>query len=158
MRPDAPSPKTATRLPAKHVIGVISPQLQCREADEREDEGDDPESHHDLRLRPTELFEMMVDRSHLEDTLAGQLERYDLDDHGERLDHEETADDGEHDLVFDRDRNRAEQSAQSERARVPHKNLRGRRIEPEKAEAGADQSAADHGELTGAGHEINAKI
>ena len=51
-----------------------SPQLQGGEADHREHEGDNPETHDDLRLRPAELFEMMVDRRHAEHAFAGQLE------------------------------------------------------------------------------------
>ena len=57
-----------------------SPQLQRRQADHRQHESDDPEAHDDLRLRPAELFEMMMDRRHAKDALAGQLERGDLDD------------------------------------------------------------------------------
>ena len=41
-----------------------SPQLQRGEADHRQHEGDDPEPHDDLRLRPAELLEMMMDRRH----------------------------------------------------------------------------------------------
>ena len=43
-----------------------SPQLQRREPDHRQHEGDDPEAHDDLRLRPSKLLEMMMDRRHLE--------------------------------------------------------------------------------------------
>src|SRR4030088_2488122 len=51
--PDPPRPKTATVLPAKEVIGINgSPQLQRREAGQRQHHRDDPEPDHDLRLGP----------------------------------------------------------------------------------------------------------
>ena len=43
-----------------------SPQLQRGEADHREHEGDDPEAHDDLRLRPAELLEMVMNGRHAE--------------------------------------------------------------------------------------------
>ena len=67
----------------------------------------------------------------------------------QRLHHEQAADDGEHDLVLDRDRHRAEQAAERERAGVAHEDLRRRRVEPEKADARADQRAADDHEIAG---------
>ena len=61
---------------AKPRTGIIarSPQLQRREAGQRQDDGDDPEADDDGRLRPAQLLEMMVERRHAEDALAGQLE------------------------------------------------------------------------------------
>ena len=49
-------------------------------------------------------------------------------------------------------------AAERQRAGVAHEDLRRRRVEPEKAEAGADQRAADHRQLAGAGHEIDLQI
>src|SRR5882724_12681708 len=57
-RPEPPRPKTATVLPAKEVTGIKgSPQLQRREAGERQHHRNDPEPDHDLRLGPAQLFE-----------------------------------------------------------------------------------------------------
>src|SRR3954467_11512052 len=78
--PEPPRPNTATVLPAKEVTGIMSAQLQRGEAGERQHHRDDPEPDHDLRLGPAELLEMMMDRRHLEDALAGELERDDLHD------------------------------------------------------------------------------
>ncbi len=64
------------------------PQLERRQADQRQDDGDDPEPDDHLAFRPTELFEMVVDRRHQEHALAGQLEPGDLNDHRHDLDHE----------------------------------------------------------------------
>ena len=60
---------------------------------------------------PALLLEMMVQRRHAEDALAGQLERGDLDDHRDRLEHEQAADDRQHELVLGDDRDRAERAA-----------------------------------------------
>src|SRR5450631_2528836 len=128
--PDPPRPNTATVLPAKEVIGIMtsslsfrkpptgprearpddrlhgypesrdsgfvlrtprndcgeadarrSPQLQRGEAGQRQHHRDDPEPDHDLRLGPAQLLEMVVDRRHPEDALAGELERHHLHDH-----------------------------------------------------------------------------
>src|SRR5215831_15846987 len=104
--PEPPRPNTATVLPANEVTGIMaarSTQLQGGEAGERQHHGDDPEADHDLRLSPAELFEMMMDRGHLEDALARQLEGGDLHDHGDRFQHEQSADHCKHDLVLHRD-------------------------------------------------------
>ena len=60
--------------------------------------------------------------------------------------------------MLDGHRDRAEQAAERQRAGVAHENLRGRRIEPEKADAGADQRAADDDEIAGLRHVIDAEI
>src|SRR4051794_37729598 len=100
-RPEPPSPNSATRCPAKLVTGVMeassgSAQLQRRQADQRQQDGDDPEPDDDLRLLPALLLEVVVKRRHPEHALAGELERRDLDDHRQRLEHEQPADDAEH--------------------------------------------------------------
>src|ERR1700704_3261818 len=51
--PEPPRPNTATVLPAKEVTGIKrSPQLQCREAGQRQHHRDDPEPDHDLWFGP----------------------------------------------------------------------------------------------------------
>ncbi len=52
--------------------------------------------------RPAELLEMMMDRRHLEDALAGALVEEHLDDDAQRLHHEQAADDAQHQLVVRR--------------------------------------------------------
>ena len=52
----------------------------------------------------------------------------------------------------------AEQAAERERAGVAHENLRRRRVEPEEADAGADQRAADHHDLAGVGDVVDEQI
>src|SRR5215813_9295847 len=114
--PEPPRPNTATFLPAKLATGITatSPQLQRRQSHERKHHRDDPEPDHDLRLGPAELLEVMVDRRHPEHALAGELERDHLHDHRHRFEHEQAADDRQHDLVLGRNRYRANQSAERE--------------------------------------------
>src|SRR5262249_57724616 len=83
--PEPPRPNTATFLPAKEVTGIMSPQLQRREAGKRKHHRDDPETDHDLRLGPAELLEMMMDRRHLEYAFSGELEGSHLHDHRNHL-------------------------------------------------------------------------
>ena len=101
---------------------------------------------------------MMMDRRHLEHALAGQLERGHLHDDAQRLHHEQAADDGEHDLVLDDDRDRPEQAAERQRTGVAHENLRRRRVEPEEADARADHRAADDDDLAGVGDVVDEQI
>src|ERR1700683_1846956 len=81
--PEPPRPNTATLRPANVVTAITanqsrrpaetseSSQLQGRQADERQHDRYDPETDDDLRLGPTHLLEMMVDRRHLENAFAG---------------------------------------------------------------------------------------
>src|SRR5665213_947327 len=132
-RPLSPRPKTATFCPRKLVTGIIaaSPEFQRRQADERQQHGNDPEADHDLRLGPAERLEMMMNRCHAEDALAGQLERGDLDDHRHSLQHKQAADDGQHHFLLGSNRDRAEHPAERQRAGVAHEDGGRRRIEPE---------------------------
>src|ERR1700730_7278819 len=117
--PEPPRPNTATLLPAKEVTGVMmarpSSQLERGEAGERQHHRDDPEPDHDLRLGPAQLLEMMVQRRHPQNAFPGELERGDLHDPRDRLQHEQSADHRQHDLVLDRNRDRAEHTAERER-------------------------------------------
>ena len=83
-RRQAPAPSTAPSRRGRRGRRSVragsrpassSPQLQRGEADHRKHEGDDPEAHHDLRLRPAELLEMMMNGRHAEHPPAGELER-----------------------------------------------------------------------------------
>src|SRR5580700_7228897 len=93
---------------------------------------------------------MMVDRRHLEDALAGELERDHLHDHRHRLEHEQAADHGENDLVLGGDRDGTDHAAERQRAGIAHEDRGRRRVEPEKAQAGAEHRAAQHRKLAGA--------
>src|SRR6056297_2667691 len=75
-------------------------QLQRREADHREDQCDDPEAADDLRFGPAFLLVVVVDRGHQEDPLAGAFEIDHLNDHRERLGHEEAAAAAQHKFVL----------------------------------------------------------
>ena len=89
-----------------------SSQLQRRKACERQHHGNDPKADHDLRFGPAELLVVVMNGRHLEHALAGELERNDLDDHRNRFQHEQAADNSKHDFVLDRDSDCAQQPAQ----------------------------------------------
>src|SRR3546814_10850887 len=61
---------------------------------------------------------MMVDRRHAENALAGALVPEDLDDHRQRLDHEQPADEDEDEFVLRGHRDRRKRAAKREAARV----------------------------------------
>src|SRR5581483_11868560 len=72
VRPERASPSTTYDEPLRTARSIIrSPQLQRRQAEHRQDRGDDPEAEHDGRFGPPLLLEMMVQRRHAEDALAG---------------------------------------------------------------------------------------
>ena len=100
---------------------------------------------------------MVVDRRHPEDALAGALVDEHLDDHAHRLDHEQAADDAEHDLVLGRDRDRAQRAAEREAAGIAHEDRRRRRVEPEEGEARADDRRAEHGQIARAEHDTECR-
>src|SRR6476646_4221264 len=101
-RPVSPSPRTRTFLPCQSFFTSRSSRLaklQRGKAEEDQDHRDDPEAHDNLVLLPALQFVVVVQRRHPEDALARQLERADLDDHGERLHHEDAAHDQQHDFL-----------------------------------------------------------
>ena len=151
---------TATLSLRKAVTSIIaaSPELQGREAGDREDRGDDPEADDDGRLLPALLLEVVVQRRHAEDALARELVARDLDDDRDRLEHEEPADDGEHQLVLGDDADDAERPADGERAGVAHEDHRGRRVEPQEPQGRAHHRGAEDGELAGAGDVIDLEV
>src|SRR5579885_635832 len=153
------SPSTATSRPSYAVTGTIrSPQLQGSEARDREDRGDDPEPDDDGGLLPALLLEMMVQRRHAEDALARELVARNLHDHGHGLQHEEAANDRQHDLVLGDDGDHAKRSADRERAGVAHEHHGGRRVEPEKPECRPDHRAAEDRELAGPRHVLDLQV
>ena len=77
----------------------------------------------------------MVDRSHVEDSLPSNLERSDLHDDRNRLQHEYTPHDHEKEFLFGHHSHRAKGGTQSERANISHKYLGRIGIKPEEAQA-----------------------
>src|SRR6185369_8165337 len=104
------------------------------------------------------MLEMVVDRRHQEDTLARALVDQHLDHDRQRLDHEQAADDDQHELVVRRDSNRAESPAEREAARVAHEDRRGRGVEPEEGEARSNDRQAQHSQVADAEDVGNAEV
>ena len=109
--------------------------LVQREADRAADRGDDPEAQDDLRLRPGAELEVVVDRRHQEHALAERLERGDLDQHRQRLDDEDAAEDDQQHLGLGHHREPRDRAAQPERPRVAHEDRGRERVEPQEADA-----------------------
>src|SRR5262249_62235558 len=98
-----------------------------------------------------ELLEVVVDWRHAEHALAGEFERYHLDDHRDGLDHEQPADNGKHDLVLGDDRDGSDETAERERAGVAHEDRGGGANETQKTKGGAPKGAAQHTPIARAG-------
>src|SRR5277367_3501161 len=95
---------------------------------------------------------MMVQRSHPEHPLAGELERAHLDDDRERFHHEHAADGEQQNFLLDDNRDGAEGTAEGERADVAHEHFRRMRVVPEKTERGSDQRTAKDDQFAGVGN------
>src|SRR6202023_1714176 len=89
----------------------------------------------------------MVNRRHAKHTLAGRLERRDLYDHRQCLEHEDAADDHEKELLLDQDRDRAKRGPKRKRSDITHEDFGWVRVVPKEAERRADERAAENRQL-----------
>src|SRR5215471_15816504 len=121
-----------------------SSQLKCRQAEEGEDDGENPESDDDGILLPTTQLEMMMNRRHGEEPFAGEFETQDLEDDRECLDYENAAHHGQEQLLFTANRDYPDRAANRKRAGIAHEDPGGMTVEPEKTEAGADQRGTEN--------------
>src|SRR5437868_5563510 len=128
-------------------MSARSSQLQGGETEQREDDREDHEPRDDLRLAPADELEVVVQRRHSEDALAGELEGSDLQHDRRRLDDEDAADDDEDEFLLDEQRDGPERAAERERADVAHEDVGGVRVVPEEAETGADERATEDRQL-----------
>src|SRR5271157_2167564 len=76
----------------RHQGPYALPQLQRREREQRHHQPGDPKARYDFRFRPAQRLEMMVDRSHLENSLLAQLVAPHLQDDRKRFDYVDAAD------------------------------------------------------------------
>src|ERR1700736_4814192 len=96
--PDFFIPTTSVLVP----FNCMSSQLQRSKREQRQHESGDPEPRDDFLLAHHERLKMMVHRRHFEDTLAGaQLETADLQEHRNRLEDENAADEKQQHFLFD---------------------------------------------------------
>ena len=152
LMPLTPSPATVMCCPARsaprrgHLLGRPS-CVEEAEADDHAHALDDPEADHDKDLGPALEFEVVLERRHPEDALAGQPEGADLDDDGHGDQDEEAAEEREQQLGAGADRQAGERAAEGQRAGVAHEDLGGRGVPPQEAEAGAHQRGGDDGEV-----------
>src|SRR3954447_20683529 len=123
------------------------------EPDRRAHARHDPEAQDDLRLRPPEDLELVVDRGHQEDPLAERLEREALQQHRERLEHEDAAEDDQQLLGLRHHGEAGDRAAEAERAGVAHEDRRREGVEPEEPDARADEAAREQREVRLAGRD-----
>src|SRR5436309_7834159 len=76
-------------------------QLQGRKSEESKDQRENPEPDNDPGLRPPGQLKVMMDRRHLKDALLAQLVRNHLQDHRERFQHKDPADERQQQLLLD---------------------------------------------------------
>src|SRR5947208_1908630 len=98
------------RLEIHHSSFIIhhflSPQLQSRETQQREQDRDDEEAEDDLRLLPARHLEVVVQRRHLKEPTPRaqpplrQLEERDLERHRQSLYDVEAADENQKQLLL----------------------------------------------------------
>src|SRR6267154_5774538 len=101
------------------------PQFQSRQREQRKYQRGDPKAHDHFRFAPTQQLKVMVNRRHAEDALPAQLERADLQNHGERFDNKNSAYKKEQDLLLDDHGDGSQSSAQSQRTDIAHKYFGG---------------------------------
>ena len=113
------------------VIIACSANLQGSQPDHYQNHGDDPEANDDPGFRPALELEVMMQRRHAENALAGQLERRHLQDHRNGFHHEHAAHDQEHQLLACDHRHHTQGRAQCEGSDVAHEHLGGISVEPQ---------------------------
>src|ERR1700678_1124902 len=177
-RPDLPNPTTRTFLPFNSIrtpalIGSIAnsncgTQRRCGcaalaefergECKQCKHQGRNPEADDDFGFAPAEELEVMVQRSHLEDTLLAQLVAAHLQNNGKGLEHEDAADEREQQLLANDDCDGGDGSAEGERADIAHEDFSGMGVVPEKADGGADHRSAEDGDLADQGHALEFEV
>src|SRR4051812_18236995 len=177
-KPETPIPATTTRSPSQSAVDEISRssftgvtarppggwwtrsgrgmsltdhpfRVEDAEAEPDEEPGDDPEPDDDRHLGPAGELEVVLQRRHPEHPPARQLERADLDDHGQRDDDEEPAEEHQQHLGAGGDGEAGERAAERERSGVTHEDLRRGRVPPEETEARPEHGGGHDGEVAG---------
>src|SRR6266849_9665235 len=114
---------------------ILSAELERGQTEQRKNDAHDHEPGDHLRLAPSAELEVVMERRHPEQTLAsGRFEVADLQDHGERFEHEDAADDRQQQLLLDENRDNAERGTERQRSDVAHENLGGVRVVPEESQ------------------------
>src|SRR5438270_13946468 len=80
-------------------------QFQCGQREQGKHQRCDPETHDDLRFRPSHQLKVMMNRRHFEDTFLAKLVRPDLQNHRERLNDKNATDEWQQQLLFAHDCN-----------------------------------------------------
>src|ERR1700722_4508752 len=132
---------------ARHWLGLQPFGIEDAETEGDAEPGDQPEPDDDRGLGPAAHLEVMLQRCHLEDPFSGHLEETHLDDHRQRDDREQAAEDAEQQLGLGADSKAGQHAAESQRAGVAHVDLGRRRVPPQEAETGAEYRGRHHGQV-----------
>src|ERR1044072_5457116 len=106
-------------------LGRCPSRVEDAESDNHTDALDDPEADHDKDFGPPLEFEVVLERGHAEDALAGEAERADLDDDRHRDEDEQAAEERQQQLGAGADRETRERATEGERTGVAHEDLGG---------------------------------
>ena len=133
-------------------------ELQRGEGEEGEDEGEDPEAGDDFGFAPAKLFEVVVERGHLEDALLAEFVAADLEHDGNGFEDEDSSDEGEEEFLADDHGYGADGSAQSERSDIAHEDFCRVGVVPEKTNARSYHRSAEDGEFGDQRHALKLEV
>src|SRR5262245_38929225 len=124
------APTTTTFCPAtEKFTNRQSPQLQRRQAEQRAENRENHKARDHFRLAPPDQLEVVVERSHLEYSASGELERRHLNHHRQRFEHEHAAHDSKQQFLLDQNRDGTERGAERQRPYIAHEDLCRVRVE-----------------------------
>src|SRR5580704_4233909 len=101
---------------------------------------------------------MMMQRSHLENTLFAELVAANLQNDGDRFQDEDSADEGEEEFLLYKHCDGADGSAEREGAYVAHEDLCRVGVVPEETDTCTDHCATENCELSDLGHALQLEI
>src|SRR5579863_7109425 len=101
---------------------------------------------------------MVMDGGHFEDAFLAQLVRPDLQDHRERFEHEDAADERQKQLLLDDDGDGADRAAQGQGSYVAHEDFGWMRVVPKKSDGSSDHRSAEDSQLADLRHALQFEI
>ena len=123
-----------------------------------EEPGQDPEPDDDRRLGPAQQLEVVVERRHPEHPPVEDPEADDLDDHRQRLDHEQPPMIDQQQVQVHQQAQGGQARADGQRAGVAHEDLGRGGVPPQEAQAGAGQGHRGQGQVEGVAHVVDGEV
>src|SRR4029077_19353242 len=141
------SPITVTRAPASSIAAsptMPSPKLQGTQTQQGQQDGDDPQPHHDLGLLPSFHLKVMMDGRHEKNAFPARLERDNLKNDRDRFNDKHSADHQEQQLMLADHRDRAQRRSQRKRANIPHEHGSRIGVKPQKSQTRPQDGGGEH--------------